>query len=133
MADKCSGMIGQVFHAGFVAKNTAPRSCTAGIDGQHSHLLSLIDEVHAKGFDKGALANARNPGNANPYRLAGIGRHFSIISWAFSWSLGRVLSIKVMALLKIVLLPSLMPFKKPSAESADFRSDLKRFSASLLI
>ena len=69
-ADEGVWMDGKFLHAGLVAQNRTFGTLAGGVDGQHGQLVVVAAEVHAKGFDEGALASPRDACDAQTKRLA---------------------------------------------------------------
>ena len=54
----------QVFHAGFVAQNRAPRHRAGRVHRQHRHAVALANQVQAQRLNEGGLAHPRHAADA---------------------------------------------------------------------
>ncbi len=73
-ANEGVGFAAEALHARFVAEDAAAREAAGGVDGQHRHLVTALDEAHAEGLDEGALARAGHAGDAEADGAAGMGQ-----------------------------------------------------------
>ena len=72
--DKSIGVDRQLFHAGFIAQNTALAPLTAGVYGQDCHLMVMPCKIFSQRLNHRALSGTGHTGDAQPHRLSRIGK-----------------------------------------------------------
>jgi len=73
-ADKGIGMHGKLFHSRLITQYAALADAAGRVDRQYCYLFPLPDQVHAESLDESAFPDTGHTGNADPYRVAGIGQ-----------------------------------------------------------